>query len=232
MSQTEVYELATTQQDELENEQTASRADEEYSKGLRLIATTVALILSIFLSALDATIIATLIPAITNAFGSLNQIGWYGSAYAMTNAAFLSFWGKAYSYFDLKKTFVVSVSLFELGNLLCGFANSSAMLIAGRAIAGIGGAGNMTGCFIIIACAVKPEQRPLYMGTLGVTFGVASVTGRLTCTELEHTNISRSVVGGTFRGSSILEMGLLVRCSCFHANFADLLSGSTYPLPY
>lgn len=173
-----------------DNSVTVSSPTEEFLGRFRLIATTIALILSIFLSALDSTIIATLIPEITNEFGSLNQIGWYGSAYALTNAAFLSFWGKAYSFFDLKKTFVLSVAIFELGNLLCGFASNSPMLIVGRAIAGAGGAGNMTGCFIIIAYAVKPEQRPLYMGTLGVTFGVASVTGRsihvITVCDTDH----------------------------------------------
>lgn len=97
----------------------------------------------------------------------------------MTNATFLSLWGKAYTYFELKKTFVCSVVIFEVGNLLCGFASGSPMLIAGRALAGIGGAGNMTGCFIIIAYAVRPERRAVFMGTLGVTFAVASVTGPL-----------------------------------------------------
>lgn len=150
-----------------------------YPKGLRLACITVALVLSIFLSALDSTIISTLIPEITNAFGSLNQVGWYGSAYAMTNATFLSLWGKAYTFFELKRTFVFCIIIFEAGNLMCGFANGSAILIAGRALAGIGGAGNMTGCFIIIAYAVKPERRAVFMGTLGVTFAVASVTGPL-----------------------------------------------------
>lgn len=200
MSQTEVYELTSTQQEERDNAAPASGTEDGYPKGFRLVAITVALTLSIFLSALDSTIIATLIPAITNAFGSLNQIGWYGSAYAMTNAAFLSFWGKAYSYFDLKRTFVVAVFMFELGNLLCGFANSSAMLIAGRAIAGAGGAGNMTGCFIIIAYAVKPEKRPLYMGTLGVTFGVASVTGTIRHTKLDSADMPRSIDGRSLCG--------------------------------
>lgn len=97
----------------------------------------------------------------------------------MTSAAFLSLWGKAYTYFDLKKTFVFCVTIFEIGNMLCGSATGSPMLILGRLVAGIGGSGSMTGCFIIIAYAVKPHRRALYMGTLGVTFAVASVTGPL-----------------------------------------------------
>lgn len=154
-------------------------ASDDYPKGIRLFCVTAALILSILLSTLDATVISTLIPEITNAFGSLNQVGWYGSAYAMTNAAFLSLWGKAYTHFDFKRTFMFCAFVFEFGNLLCGFATGSPMLIVGRIIAGTGGSGSMTGCFIIIAYAVKPERRAIYMATLGVTFAVASVTGPL-----------------------------------------------------
>lgn len=177
----ELKSLPATQahSESLHDTNTDSQDADGYPKGLRLACITVALTLSIFLSALDSTIISTLIPEITNAFGSLNQVGWYGSAYAMTNASFLSLWGKAYTYFELKRTFVFCVVIFEAGNLLCGFATGSPMLIAGRALAGVGGAGNMTGCFIIIAYAVKPERRAVFMGTLGVTFAVASVTGPL-----------------------------------------------------
>lgn len=66
------------------------------------------------------TIIATAIPRITDQFHSLDQIGWYGSAFFITLAAFQSTWGKAYKYFPLKMTFVVAISIFELGSLLCG----------------------------------------------------------------------------------------------------------------
>lgn len=177
----ELDQLTTTLTRPGTSDEPTTRLDEldEYPKGLRLGCITTALVLSIFLFALDSTIISTLIPEITNAFGSLNQVSWYGSAYAMTSAAFLSLWGKAYTYFDLKKTFVFCVTIFEIGNMLCGFATGSPMLILGRLVAGIGGSGSMTGCFIIIAYAVKPHRRALYMGTLGVTFAVASVTGPL-----------------------------------------------------
>ncbi|KAK3080100.1 hypothetical protein LTS18_003124 [Coniosporium uncinatum] len=147
----------------------------EYPKGTKLALITTALVPSIFLSALDSTIITTAIPKITDAFGSLDDIGWYGSAFSLTNVAFISTWGKAYNFFPLRSTFVLAIAIFEIRNLITGAAPNSPTLIAGRAIAGLGSAGTMTGAFIIIAFTVPPELRTAYMSVLGVTFGCSSV---------------------------------------------------------
>ena len=58
-------------------------------------------------------------------------------------------------------------------------ATSSAVLIVGRIVAGIGGGGVMTGSFIIIAFSAKPQYRAAYMGILGLTFASSSVIGPL-----------------------------------------------------
>jgi MFS family permease len=144
-----------------------------------LVLVTVGLILSIFLAALDSTIIATAIPSITTQFGSISNIAWYGSSYSITNTAFQSAWGKAYQYFNLKATFMCAIAVFEIGNVICATAPSSEVLIFGRIVAGMGGGGVMTGAFIIIAITAGPEYRSAYMGVLGVTFGCASVVGPL-----------------------------------------------------
>ncbi|KAF2475230.1 MFS gliotoxin efflux transporter glia [Lindgomyces ingoldianus] len=151
----------------------------QYPRGVKLAFITVGLVLSIFLAALDSTIIATAIPSITDQFGSIANIAWYGSAYSITNTAFQSSWGKAYGYFDLKRVFLLAIFVFEAGNVICTSAQSSEALILGRVVAGIGGGGLMTGAFIIIALTVKPQYRAAYMGVLGVTFGCASVVGPL-----------------------------------------------------
>lgn len=109
---------------------------EEHPKGFRLAMVILALVLSVFLVALDLvtrsheqqnflanifqSIIATAIPRITDHFHSLDQIGWYGSAFFLTLASFQSTWGKAYKYFPLKAVFIYSICIFELGSLLCG----------------------------------------------------------------------------------------------------------------
>ena len=119
-------------------EQDLSRIDTaDYPHGLRLFFIIAALVLSIFMGALDMTIVATAIPRITDEFHSLDQVGWYGAAFFLTIGAFQSTWGKAYKYFSLKTTFLLSFAIFELGSLLCGVAQNSITLIVGRAIAGM-----------------------------------------------------------------------------------------------
>ncbi|KAI9841202.1 MAG: hypothetical protein M1837_000929 [Sclerophora amabilis] len=165
-----------------EKRETVSLLDgenEEYPTALRLGAIIVALILSMFLASLDMTIIATAIPRITDEFHSLDQVGWYGSAFFLTVASSQSTWGKGYKYFPLKSVFLVSIGVFEIGSLICGVAQNSTTLIVGRAITGAGAAGILAGCYTIIALSVPPSRRPAFTGILGATYGVASVVGPL-----------------------------------------------------
>lgn len=147
--------------------------------GIKFILLTLSIIFSIFLSALDSTIISTAIPSITAEFGNLNDVVWYSSAYSLTNFAFLSSWGKAYKYFPLKTSFLLAGVIFEIGNIVCATAASSTAVVVGRAISGMGGAGIMSGAFIIIAVTAKPQYRAAYMGIVGVTFGCSGVVGPL-----------------------------------------------------
>ena len=151
----------------------------EYPKAAKLIFIVVSLVLSMFLIALDMTIVATAIPQITDDFKSLDQVAWYGSAFFLTLAAFQSTSGKVYKYFPLKTSFLIFIFVFEIGSLLCAVAPNSTAFIVGRAIAGIGGAGISSGVYIIIAFSAPPRQRPALTGVLGATFSVASVVGPL-----------------------------------------------------
>ncbi|OAQ75031.1 MFS transporter [Purpureocillium lilacinum] len=127
----------------------------------------------------DQTIIATAIPTITSQFHSIEDIGWYGSAYLLTTCSFQLFFGKLYTLLSLKWTFVGAVVVFEVGSAICGASPNSIALIVGRAIAGIGGAGVFSGALIIIAKSVPLAKRPAFTGILGAVWGVASVVGPL-----------------------------------------------------
>lgn len=127
----------------------------------------------------DMTIVATAIPRITDEFKSVDQVGWYGSAFFLTLGAFQSTWGKAYKYFPLKLSYLISIVIFEVGSLICAVANDSTTLIVGRAIAGAGGAGIASGSYTIIAFSVVPAKRPAFTGGMGSVFGAASVVGPL-----------------------------------------------------
>ncbi|RDW72218.1 MFS general substrate transporter-3 [Coleophoma crateriformis] len=151
----------------------------EYPQGLSFILIIMALFLCVFLTALDMTIVATAIPKITDDFHTLKDVSWYGSATLMTMGGFQSTWGKVYKYFPLKYAFLATLFIFELGSLICGVAPTSAALIVGRAIAGVGAAGIGSGAFIIIAAACVPAQRAAYTGLLGMAYSLASVIGPL-----------------------------------------------------
>ena len=68
------------------------------------------------------TIVSTAIPRITHQFHSLNQVGWYGSAFFLTMTVFQATWGKVYKFFPLKTSFLVAIFVFEMGTLTCGMS--------------------------------------------------------------------------------------------------------------
>ena len=146
---------------------------------LQFIFVFVSLALSIFLCALDQTIVATALPAIGSEFQSFNNLPWIGTAFFLTATAFCPTYGRLSDIFGRKATFLAAILIFELGSLLCGAANSMIMLIVGRAVAGIGGGGIFALVLIIISDICTPIERPKYQGMIGAVFGLASVVGPL-----------------------------------------------------
>jgi MFS family permease len=116
-----------------------------YLGGFKLAAILTALCLANFLVALDTTILSTAIPAISDEFRSLPDVGWYISSYLLTNCAFQLLYGKLYTLFDVKMTFLAAMIIFEIGSLICALAPNSAVFIFARAVAGLGGAGIFSG---------------------------------------------------------------------------------------
>lgn len=153
--------------------------DIEYPTSIKLTLITVALCLTVFCIALDNTIIATAIPKITDHFKAINDIAWYGSAYLLTTCSFQLFFGKLYTFLNLKWVFLTAIFIFEVGSLICGVAPTSTALIIGRAIAGVGSAGLFSGAILIIANSVPLRSRPTYTGLIGAMYGLASVAGPL-----------------------------------------------------
>lgn len=106
-------------------------------------------------------------------------MGWYGSAYLLTTCAVTLIFGKLYTFYSVKWIYLIALSIFEVGSLVCGVTPSSVGLICGRAIAGLGAAGLFSGSVLIITQSVPLVKRPVYTGVLGAMFGVASVAGPL-----------------------------------------------------
>ena len=71
---------------------------------------------------------------------------------------------------NTKWTFLSGLLLFQLGSLICGVAPTSKVLIVGRAIAGTGSAGILTGAFVVVTRSAPLQKRPLYAGIVGMMY--------------------------------------------------------------
>ncbi|CAO1620810.1 unnamed protein product [Parajaminaea phylloscopi] len=137
------------------------------------------LFMALFIVSLDKTIIGVAIPTITNEFNSIGSIGWYGSAYLLTSASLQLPFGRIYKFNSVKTVFLISVFIFECGSAICGAAPNSTALILGRAIAGGGAAGVMSGCIQIVLTVVPLHKRPMWQALFGLVFGLAAALGPL-----------------------------------------------------
>ncbi|KAI4727454.1 hypothetical protein E4T49_04794 [Aureobasidium sp. EXF-10728] len=136
------------------------------------ISTYIALALSVFCVALDNTIIAT---------AAIKDIGWYGSAYLLPTCAFQLMFGRLYSRYSAKWTFMIALFFFEVGSLVCAVAPTSTAFIVGRAIQGIGAAGVFSGAMLIVGMIVPRKHVPAFQSMVGVMFGVSSIVAPLVC---------------------------------------------------
>lgn len=127
----------------------------------------------------DNTILATAIPKITEQFNSLDDLSWYASAYLLTACAVTLPFGKIYTYYSAKWTYLIALTLFEIGSLICAVTPTSKGLIFGRAIAGVGSGGLSPGGLLVLAKTLPLHRRALYFGIIGSTSGIATVTGPL-----------------------------------------------------
>lgn len=151
--------------------------ESKYLSGVKLWTLSFGLCLTTFVIALDNTIIATAIPKITSVFNSLDDVGWYGSSYLLTTTSLQPSFGKVYTYFDVKYTYLGALVIFEVGSIICAAATSSPMFIIGRAIAGAGAAALYSGGMTIIGFSVPLRKRAIYIAALSSMFGIASVVG-------------------------------------------------------
>ncbi|CZT52202.1 related to DHA14-like major facilitator efflux transporter [Rhynchosporium secalis] len=136
-----------------------------------------ALSMSLFLSALDSTIITTAVPTIVSHFDAPVGYIWVGSAYLLGNAAVVPVWGKISDIFGRKQTLLGAVSVFLLGSLLCAISQSMGMLIAARAIQGIGGGGAIVLPNLCISDLFSMKERGMYFGLLSAVWALASALG-------------------------------------------------------
>jgi EmrB/QacA subfamily drug resistance transporter len=138
-----------------------------------------ALLVGMFMSALDGTVVATALPTIVGDLGGASHIGWVVTAYLLTATATTPLWGKLGDIRSRKTLHLASISIFLVASVLAGLSQSMLELILFRGLQGVGGGGIMVGAQAIMAEIVSPRERGRYSGVFGATFGSATVFGPL-----------------------------------------------------
>ncbi|MBC7581932.1 MFS transporter [Aeromicrobium sp.] len=138
-----------------------------------------ALILVMLLAALDQTIVSTALPTIANELDGFSKYSWVATAYLLASAVSTPIYGKISDMFGRKKILQIAITIFLIGSVLCGVAQSMNQLIFFRGLQGLGAGGLMTLVFAVIGDVVPPRERGKYQGYFGGVFAISSVVGPL-----------------------------------------------------
>ncbi len=137
------------------------------------------LALSLFMAALDATIVSTAMPKIAAGLGSFDHYTWPFTSYLLTCTLATLLCGACATRFGHKRVFACGISVFAVASAGCALSNSLDALTAWRAVQGVGGGLVEAGVFTAMAELFEPRVRGKYMGILSSMYGLASITGPL-----------------------------------------------------
>lgn len=143
----------------------------------RFWAVYASLMIVMFLSALDQTVVGTALPTIVGDLGGAEHMAWIITAYTLAITVSMPVYGKLGDLVGRKNLFLVAIALFLVGSALCGTATTMGQLIAWRALQGLGGGGLMISSQAITGDLIPPRVRGTYMAPMGAMFGIASVLG-------------------------------------------------------
>src|SRR3954449_9626464 len=138
-----------------------------------------AVLLGMLLAALDQTIVATALPTVVADLGGAGHQSWVVTSYLLASTIVTAIVGKLGDVFGRKVVFQTSVLFFLAGSVLCGLSASMTMLVASRALQGIGGGAIMVTAMAVIGEVIPLRERGRYQGALGAVFGVTTVIGPL-----------------------------------------------------
>ena len=134
-------------------------------------------VVSMFLAALDMTIVAPALPTIARDLGQFSAISWIFTAYLLSSTAVTPIFGKLSDLYGRRLLLLSGLAIFMLGSLACALAPSMVALIMARAVQGIGGGALLSLPNAIIGDVVSPRERGRYQGFFASVFALSSIAG-------------------------------------------------------
>ncbi|MDD7795343.1 MDR family MFS transporter [Clostridium sp. 'White wine YQ'] len=137
----------------------------------------IALMVAMFLGAVEGTVVTTAIPTIVKDLQGFEIISLVFSVYLLTSAISTPIYGKLSDLYGRKNMLTIGIIIFLVGSSLCGLSQSMYMLIAFRAIQGLGAGAIFTVTYTIVGDVFTLEERPKVQGSIGTVWGIASLLG-------------------------------------------------------
>lgn len=134
-------------------------------------------LLAMFLSSLDQTVVGTAMPRIIIDLGGFTHYTWITTAYIVTSAVAMPITGKLTDMYGRKFFYIIGLVIFVSASFLCGLSNTMTQIIIFRGLQGIGGGILMASAFIVIGDLFPPAERGKYQGFMSGVFGLSSVIG-------------------------------------------------------
>ncbi len=136
-----------------------------------------AMMLAMFMSAVEATIVATAMPTIVAELGGFSLFSWVFAIFLLTQAVTIPVYGKLADMRGRKPVFYVGTTIFLVGSLLCGFAHTMIQLVVLRAVQGVGAGAVQPIATTIVGDIYTPAERARIQGWLSSVWGISSVIG-------------------------------------------------------
>jgi EmrB/QacA subfamily drug resistance transporter len=161
----------------------SQQSEEEKIIGLRslprrqVIITLVGVLMALFLSSLDQTVVSTAMPRIIADLGGFSHYTWLTTVYLVTSTVMLPITGKLTDMYGRKHFYTAGLIIFVVGSLLSGLSQNMLQIIIFRGFQGIGGGIMLANAFAVIGDLFPPAQRGKYQGIVSAVFGISAIIG-------------------------------------------------------